>query len=164
MATIRRGISLLAVAAILGGNGWASIVMAQELVRDVPPDFAQKLATNKEIYVATQRKDGTRSKAVPVWFGTMEGTLWTTTSPGSWKAKRIKRGSPIFVSVNANDGPFIEMKAEIILDGDKAEQLGKVYDQKYWIAWLGFFRPNKSRNESGKTILIKLTPASKPQA
>lgn len=139
-------------------------VQAQEFTRGLPPAFSQHLATSKEIYVATVRKDGSRSTPAPVWFGLMEGSIWFTTSPDSWKAKRIRRGSPMFVSVDGKRGPFVQMKAEIILDGDKAEQLGKIYDEKYWIAWLGFFRPSKSRNESGKTILLKLTPASEPQA
>ncbi len=155
----RRGVCRLGLAAMAAVAGLSSIVMAQELVRGVPPQFAQHLARNKEIYVATRRKDGSRSDPTPVWFGMMDGAIWFTTSPTSWKAKRIRRGSPIFVSVEGKRGPFLEMKAEIILDGDKAEQLGKVYDQKYWIAWMGFFRPSKARNESGKTILLKLTPA-----
>ncbi len=142
----------------------APLVGAQELTRGLPPDVSEHLARNKEIYVATLRKDGSRSTPVPVWFGLMEGSIWFTTSPDSWKAKRIRRGSPLFVSVAGKRGPFVRMKAEIILDGDKAEQLGKVYDEKYWIAWLGFFRPSKARNESGKTILLKLTPADEPQA
>lgn len=140
------------------------LAMAQELTRGLPPDFSEHLARNKEIYVATLRKDGSRSTPVPVWFGLMEGSIWFTTSPDSWKAKRIRRGSPVFVSVDGKRGPFVKMKAEIVLDGNKAEQLGEVYDEKYWIAWLGFFRPSKSRNESGKTILLKLTPADEPQA
>ncbi len=159
MQITRREVGRLGLAAMVATVGLSSSVMAQDLVRGVPPEFSQHLARNKEIYVATRRKDGSRSSPTPVWFGLMDGAIWFTTSPTSWKAKRIRRGSPMFVSVDGAHGPFIEMKAEIILDGDKAEQLGKVYDQKYWIAWLGFFRPSKARNESGKTILLKLTPA-----
>ncbi|HVM95856.1 MAG TPA: hypothetical protein VMT89_05675 [Candidatus Acidoferrales bacterium] len=130
-----------------------------EIVRGLPADMAQQLARGKEIYVATQRKDGSRSEAVPVWFGLMENAVWFTTSPGSHKAKRIAKGSPVFMSAESKDGPFVKMKAEIIKDGAKAEQLGAIYSKKYWIAWAGFFRPSRARNESGKTILLKLTPA-----
>ena len=137
-------------------------LVAQETVRGLPPDVAAKLNEIKEIYVATDRKDGSRSTPAPVWFGVMDGAVWFTTSPGSHKARRIKRGSPLYLSANGKDGPYFKMKAEIVRDGDKAERLGEIYNQKYWIAWIGFFRPSRSRNESGKTILLKLTPMSQP--
>jgi hypothetical protein len=149
----------------LGLLVWASIIltggttMAEELVRGFPSDFAKQLATAKEIYVATQRKDGTRSTVVPVWFGLMDNAIWFTTGPGSYKVKRLKRGSPMFVSVVGKDGPFIKTKVEIVKDAALADRLGEIYAKKYWIAWLGFFRPSRARNESGKTVLLKLTPA-----
>lgn len=133
--------------------------MADQSVPGLPPDVAQQLTQAKEIYVATLRKDGQRSKAVPVWFAVMDGAVWFTTGPSSHKAKRIKRGSPLLMSVQGADGPFLKMKAEIVQDGALADRLGKIYSDKYWIAWLGFFRPSRARNESGKTILLRLTPA-----
>ena len=87
----------------LAGLAWITViltagaVMAEELVRSFPADFASRLATAKEIYVATQRKDGTRSAVVPVWFAVMDNAIWFTTSPDSHKVKRVKRGSPLFV-------------------------------------------------------------------
>ena len=133
--------------------------MAEELVRAFPTEFATRLASAKEIYVATQRKDGTRSEVVPVWFAVMDDAIWFTTGPESHKAKRVRRGSPLFVSVDGTDGPFVKTTVEIIKDGALADRLGDIYKQKYWIAWLGFFRPSRARNESGKTVLLKLTPA-----
>jgi hypothetical protein len=133
-------------------------VMA-EPTRKFPPDFVQQLQNAKEIYVATARKDGTRSAVAPVWFGYMDDAIWFTTGPDSHKGKRVKRGSPMFVSVQGKDGPFIKTTAAIINDGATAERLGQLYSKKYWIAWLGFFRPSRARNESGKTILLRLTPA-----
>jgi hypothetical protein len=149
----------------LGVLAWATIVlmtgaaMAEELVGGFPPDFAARLATAKEIYVATQRKDGTRSAVVPVWFGLMDNAIWFTTSPSSHKVKRVQRGSPLFVSVEGKHGPFVKTKVEVIKDGALADRLGEIYKKKYWIAWLGFFRPSRARNESGKTVLLKLAPA-----
>ena len=132
--------------------------MAEDLIKGFPAQFSTQLAKNKEIYVATQRKDGRRATAVPVWFGVMDNAIWFTTSPGSHKARRVRHGSPVFVSVAGKDGPFVETKAEIIKDGALADRLGEIYKEKYWIAWLGFFRPSRARNESGKTILLRLTP------
>lgn len=123
------------------------------------PDFVARLKRCKEIYVATERKDGSRSKAVPVWFGLMDDAVWFTTGPQSHKARRVRRGSPLFVSVEGKDGPFIRTQATVVKDGSLAERLGEIYNDKYWIAWLGFFRPSRARNDSGKTVLLRLTPA-----
>lgn len=136
----------------------AAGAMAEELAHGFPSDFVARLATAQEIYVATQRKDGTHSEVVPVWFGLMDNAIWFTTSPESHKAKRLKRGSPLFVAVQGKDGPFVKTKVEVVQDGALADRLGEVYAQKYWIAWAGFFRPSRARNESGKTVLLKLTP------
>ncbi len=130
---------------------------AQLLPQGVPLEIAEKLLEAKHIYVATQRQDGSRSQAAPVWFGIMEGAIWFTTSPDSHKGKRIRRGSPVFLSVEGKQGPFVRLNAEIVNDADKAEALGKIYERKYWLAWLGFFRPSKERVETGKVLLIRLT-------
>ena len=148
---------VLSFAALAGPPGRA---VAERALTGFPPDFVAHLQKVKEIYVATQRKDGTRSTAVPVWFGWMDDAIWFTTSPTSHKGKRVRAGSPVFVSVEGKDGPFIKTKAEIIKDGAVADRLGALYSKKYWIAWLGFFRPSRARNESGKTVLLKLTPSS----
>jgi len=89
----------------------------------------------------------------------MDNAIWFTTGPDSHKGRRVQRGSAMFVSVGGKDGPFIKTQAEIVKDGALAERLGEIYSQKYWIAWLGLFRPSRARNESGKTILLRLTPA-----
>lgn len=140
----------------------ASTSSAQLLPQGLPLDMAEKLAESKHIYVATQRKDGSRSEAAPVWFGIMEGAVWFTTSPDSHKGKRIRRGSPVFLSVEGKKGPFVRMRAEIVRDGNKAEALGKIYERKYWIAWFGFFRPSHERVESGKALLVRLVPEEPP--
>ena len=124
-----------------------------------PPDFVARLKQCKEIYVATLRKDGNRSNAVPVWFGFMDDAIWFTTGPQSHKARRVRRGSPLLVSVDGKGGPFVQTIATIVKDGALAERLGELYNEKYWIAWLGFFRPSRARNDSGKTVLLRLTPA-----
>jgi hypothetical protein len=136
-----------------------SLAMAEQSAVSFPSEFVAQLSQSKEIYVATERKDGTRSAVVPVWFGFMDNAIWFTTSPGSHKGRRVKAGSPVYVSVQGKDGPFIKTKAEIVQDGALADRLGEVYAKKYWIAWIGFFRPSRSRNESGKTVLLRLTPA-----
>ena len=65
----------------------------------------------------------------------------------------------MFVSTQGKDGPLIKTKADIVNDPAMAERLGDLYSKKYWIAWLGFFRPSRARVESGKVVLVRLTPA-----
>jgi hypothetical protein len=132
---------------------------AEQFTQGFPSDVAVQLARNKEIHVATERKDGTRSDAAPVWFALIDNAIWFSTSPDSHKAERIARGSPVYVSVLGKNGPFIKTKAEISKDGAIADQLGEIYAKKYWMAWLGLFRPSRARVESGKIVLVRLTPA-----
>ena len=62
------------------------------------PRDADALAKATYIYIATVRKDGNQSKAAPVWFiTTADKQVLIETSPTSWKAKRIKRGSPAMI-------------------------------------------------------------------
>jgi len=124
-----------------------------------PADVTAQLATLKEIHVATQRKDGARSSVVPVWFAVADSAIWFSTSPTSNKAKRIQQGSLMFVSVQGENGPFIKTRAELLKDGAMADRLGTIYSDKYWIAWLGMFRPSRTRLEKGEIVLVKLTPA-----
>jgi general stress protein 26 len=131
--------------------------MADE-TRSFPPEFMNKLNQKKQIHVATERKSGARSTAAPVWFGVIDNAIWFATLPNNHKARRVKRGSPMYISVEGKDGPFIKAKAEIVQDGAMAERLGEIYAHKYWIAWLGMFRPSRGKIESGKNLLIRLTP------
>src|SRR5215831_12689704 len=57
----------------------------------------QALAKADLVYVATIRKNGTQSTAAPVWFttGTDNNSILIQTGPTTWKAKRIRRGSPV---------------------------------------------------------------------
>jgi hypothetical protein len=125
-----------------------------------PADVAEALRTSKEIHVATRRADGSQSKVVPVWFMFDGDAIYFATSPGSYKARRIKHGSPLFVWVGSATGPHFVGKATLSSDPELAARMAPVYSQKYWIAWLGLFRPNPDRVRSGKTVLVKVVPES----
>jgi PPOX class probable F420-dependent enzyme len=122
------------------------------------PALADALRGAKEIHVATQRADGTPSKAVPVWFMFDGAAVYFTTAPGSHKARRIARGSPLLVWVGRADGPHFVAPAEVVRDPDLAARMAPVYDRKYWISWLGFFRPRAERVRDGKTVIIRISP------
>jgi hypothetical protein len=120
-------------------------------------EMATALREQKEIYVATRRADGSRSSAAPVWFWSDGQSVYFTTGPDSHKAKRIRRGSPVYVSVEGKEGPFVEGAVEIITDLELVARLGDEYKKKYWIAWLGLFRPRPERVRTGKTMAVKVS-------
>ena len=137
--------------------GLCCVGMVQS-VQALSAGAAAALKTEKEIYVATKRKSGEWSKAAPIWFVYDGEAVYFTTSPTAYKAKRIKRGSPVRVWVGSNDGPSFTGKAEIVEDSAIVARMGEAYGQKYWIAWLGLFRPRVDRVEAGKTVAVKVTP------
>ena len=122
------------------------------------PAVAEALRTAKQIWVATRRTDGTASKAVPVWFTVDGDALYFSTGPGSHKSRRIARGSPLLVWVGRADGPHFVGRAELIRDPAVAARMAPAYDGKYWISWLGFFRPRAERVREGKTVIVKVSP------
>jgi hypothetical protein len=116
------------------------------------------------IYVATQRRNGERSTAAPIWFFYRgDGELFFTTSPASWKAKRIARKSPLFINVGRANGPALVGAAREVTDANLVDRMGQAYAKKYWIAWLGFFKPRSARVTAGKTkaYLVTLNPPPK---
>ena len=136
---------LVAVAAIVQAAGF-------------PPNVVEALRTEKNLYVATKRKDGTQSSVAPIWFMFDGDVVYFTTTPGTHKATRIAAGSPVLAWVGSETGPHFVGKAEIVTDPAVAEKMAPAYDQKYWIAWLGFFRPRPDRVRDGKTLIVKVTP------
>ena len=146
-----------ATSAILFTGLFLVAMAASSRAATIPPEVDGALRTQSEIYIATQRAEGARSKAVPVWFwwDADHQVLYTSTSPTAHKAKRIRKGSPVFVATS-KDGPFLEGTAEIVTDPTLVETIGAGYSNKYWIAWLGLFRPRVARVQSGKTVVIKV--------
>lgn len=147
------------VRTVLWGGAAMLLAPVRALAQRVPAATKEALATAKLIYVATQRKSGERSTIAPVWFVWENDTIWTTTSPDSWKAKRIARGSPLYIWVGSESGPFVVGTAEKITDPAVIAHMGELYADKYWIAALGFFKPRPERVSSGKTVAYKVTIA-----
>ena len=119
-----------------------------------------ELAKSTYIYIATVRKDGNQSKAVPVWFiTTSDNQVLIETGPGSWKAKRIKRGSPALVWIGSRTGPAFIGKAEIVQDKTLQDRVIEQYPKKYLLARVGFARPSRAKLDSGQIVVIRITPA-----
>ena len=148
-----RRMSMLMVMLVLGGVFAAAIASAR-----FSSEVTAALLTSKEIYVATKRANGSLSNVVPVWFMFDGDAIYFATLPSSYKAKRIKKGSPLYVWVGSADGPHFVGSAELITDPAVAARMAPVYAQKYWIAWIGLFKPNPERVRSGKTVIVKVSP------
>jgi len=118
----------------------------------VSPKTKELLQSSSYIYTATQRQSGETSESVPIWFMWDGERIFFTTSPESWKARRIARGSPLFINVGSKDGPKLKGKATKITDPALIDRMGQAYRDKYWIAWMGLFRPRSDRVTSGKTV------------
>lgn len=133
---------------------WAMPARAAEL----PSATAEALRSSDLIYVATRRRNGALSAIKPIWFYYDGDKIFFTTSPDSWKAKRIAAGSPVYIWVGKEGGPFVQGTAEPVTDPALVDRIGEAYAQKYWIAWLGLFKPRGDRVESGKTKAYLVTP------
>jgi Pyridoxamine 5'-phosphate oxidase len=122
------------------------------------PEVTEALRTSKNLYVATERADGSPSKVSPIWFMFDGEAVYFTTLPTSYKAKRVKRGRPLHVWVGSADGPHFVAAGEVLHDPALAERMAPAYDRKYWISWLGFFRPRPDRVRAGQTVIIRVRP------
>ena len=144
-----------AMAWLLCAAGLWFVSMAQE-VEGVSDQLKAALETESYIYVATQRRNGEWSAAAPVWFTYDDDAIYFTTSPASHKARRLARGGAVRLWVGRKDGPLLEGDAQLVNDLAVVERMEERYKQKYWIAWLGFFRPRPARVAAGKTVAVKV--------
>ena len=117
------------------------------------------LATAGILYIATVRKDGNQSTAAPVWFTVSPNHLvLIQTQPTTWKAKRIRRGSPVIVWIGRKHGPAFIGKAEISSDSAVERQIIEDYPKKYLMARFGFHRPNQEMFDKDGILPIVITP------
>jgi general stress protein 26 len=145
------------------------------VVLAVSNDFANAAVSERDqqaltkadlVYVATVRKNGTQSKAAPVWFtlGLDNNSILIQTGPTTWKAKRIKRGSPVLVWIGKDDGPAFIGKAEITSDPVIRDKILKDFREKYWQNRVMGIGPSRAGFDSGQRIAIKITPVRDLQA
>src|SRR5579862_296608 len=109
------------------------------------------------VYIATVRKDGNQSTAAPVWFtlSADRAQLYIQAHKGSWKDKRISRGSPVIVWIGALTGPCFIGKAEITTDAAVVDGILTDYPKKYTMnAILG---PSRASLTGGDRIAIRIT-------
>ncbi len=111
------------------------------------------------IYIATVRKDGNQSQAARVWFiVTPDNKILIDTNSDSWKAKRIKRGSPVIVWLGSATGPAFIGKAEIVEDKTIQDSMIEKIPEKYMLARMGFFGPKRAKFDGGQIVTIRISP------
>ena len=141
----------------------ATVVLALSSVSaraEISPHDEQALAKADLVYVATVRKNGTQSKAAPVWFttGADNDSILIQTAKTTWKAKRISRGSSVLVWIGKADGPAFVGKAEITSDAAIRDKVLKDFREKYWQNRVMGIGPSRAGFDSGERIAIKITP------
>ena len=120
----------------------------------------QVLSKSQLIYIATVRKDGNQSKAAPVWFTVSadSNAILIHTGPDSWKAKRIRRGSPVLVWIGSADGPAFIGEAEITSDAALQKKILGDFVGKYWQNRVLGIGPSRAKFDSGDRAAIEITP------
>jgi Pyridoxamine 5'-phosphate oxidase len=109
------------------------------------------------VYIATVRKDGTQSKAAPLWFTiTHERTILVQSGPDSWHTRRIRRGSPVLVWMGRN-GPAFIGRAQLTDNPIVIDQIIKDYPRKYLMARLGWHRPGRTSFARGERVAIMIS-------
>jgi hypothetical protein len=149
---IPRGVALADASAESNPGGKATDAHVSQ--RDI-----DALSSASVLYIATVRKDGSQSTAAPVWFTLAPDHLvLIQTQPTTWKAKRIRRGSPVIVWIGKKHGPAFIGRAEITHDPAVGRQIVEDYPKKYLMARLGLNRPTQAMFDKGQVLPIKITP------
>ena len=124
---------------------------------------AEALSQASLIYIATVRKNGDQSRAAPVWFTTTpDGWILIQTDGTSWKARRIRRGSPVIVWIGKRDGPAFIGTANITSDPAVIARIVSDYPRKYLLARFGIFRPTQEKFSEGRIVAIKIRSCPRP--
>src|ERR1019366_3594981 len=102
-------------------------------LRGVLRSRAQGLRPGHDRLCRDRAQGGNQSTPAPVWF-TMSADraqLLIQAHKGSWKDKRIRRGSPVIVWIGGLNGPSFVGKAEITKDAAVVGKIRTDYPKKY---------------------------------
>jgi general stress protein 26 len=138
----------------------AIAIVASSARAEISKRDAQALSGAELIYIATVRKDGNQSTAAPVWFTLSADTdqILIQTGPKTWKAKRIKRGSPVLVWIGEADGPAFIGNAEITNEAATINKILTDFHEKYWQNRVLKMGPSREGFENGERIAIRIAP------
>lgn len=137
-----------------------TLLAARPTLAQISGRDLQALAGKKLIYIATVRKDGNQSTVAPVWFtlSTDRKQILIQTAPKTWKAKRIRRGSPVMVWIGTQDGLAFVGKAQITSGVAVQDKILTDYRKKYMLNRMMGVGPSRAKFDSGSVIAIVITP------
>ena len=94
------------------------------------------IASEKFVSLTTYKRDGS-AKSLPVWIvGLPDGRLGFTTSPESWKAKRVANDPRVTLRRSDQRGKVVDGAMEVtgtavVTEGDEFGQVQALIDEKY---------------------------------
>ena len=123
------------------------------------PSVETFLKTQKLISVATKRANGDWSRPAPVWFAYEDERVYFITAPTSFKARRIRKGSPVLVWLDEKQEPAFSGETQIVTDPVILDRINAAYKKKYWMAWLTYWAmPLAGRIQAGNMVAVRVTP------
>ncbi|MDG4809800.1 TIGR03618 family F420-dependent PPOX class oxidoreductase [Micromonospora sp. WMMD1120] len=83
----------------------------------LPPDVAARLATERNVWLCTLRRDGS-PHLTPVWFVYADATFWISCGNRSVKARNVTADPRVSVALEGGDAPVVaEGAARVHRDG-----------------------------------------------
>lgn len=117
------------------------------------------LTTQKLISVATKRPNGDWGRPAPIWFMYADEAVYFITAPTSFKARRIRKGSPVLVWLDEKQEPAFRGETQIVTDPVILDRINAAYKKKYWVAWLTYWAmPLAGRVQAGNMVAVRVTP------
>jgi hypothetical protein len=95
-----------------------------------------------------------------VWFtvSTDRNAILIQTGLQTWKAKRIRRGSPVLVWIGDADGPAFIGKAESTGNASVQQKILDDFKKKYWLNRVFEVGPSRTDLAAGRQLAIVITP------
>lgn len=119
----------------------------------------KQLAESKYVYIQSQRKDGTFSKAAEIWFFVHDGAVYVGSKKTTWRVRRILAGhKEAKVHLNSGSGPAFDAAGEIVDDPARWKLLFDAYAKKYPDGWPTYEKNFREGAANGSYALIKYTP------
>lgn len=151
-------------ARLLGATLLLGLFRPIPVAAELEPSVRKALEEAKYVYIASERKDGSWSRAAEIWFLFHEGSVYVGTPPTSWRAKRIRWGRPrARIAVGKSDGPVFCARGQIVSDRAVIEKLLEVFPKKYADRWPQHEQRFRQGFADGSRVLIRYTPEPCPQ-
>ena len=135
-----------------------SIVPAQSAT--LSPELQQTLDSSKYVYIQTERRDGSFSKAAEIWFMPYQDAVWVVSPATTHRVKRIQAGkTKAKVWIGKSDGPSFDAQGSIVKDPEINKVVLDTFAKKYADSWSSYEKSFRDGLADGSRVLIKYAPA-----